>query len=336
MVRKAMALLVVLCGALVGAAQAQGQAMDSTPRLGLLVPVGPPDYAVILDAFKQTAEVKGGPFTYRAGTIAGVPVVVSIASASGPLARSLAAAEMLHHFNIKAFVYGGTSGGHLEPGEMRIGDIVLGAKNVDFMNFFMGKDGRIEASEFAAVQPDIKRYEDLYADPVLLSYLACSATRVAAKTELPGWINPKFPRTNPDIFYYGIQGTATVWLANKEFIEKTMAVFHEIDEDGDWYSNLVATMYGIPFIEVSVIANSIYEFPDTARGLPPAPPAGEKARANVIAQRVSNRVVVDLVEHFGAQMLKGKYITPTTDPYSAEFYKTPKNPQKLLSGLECK
>lgn len=324
----------LLTAAIIASAQLPPTPPDTTPRLALLIPVGPPDYAVILDAFHSTHDETDGPFRFRAGTIGGVPVVLSIAPVDGPLARSLAAEEMLHHFNIKAFLYAGTSGGHLNPSEMRVGDIVLGAKNVDFTNFFMARDGSFEVGSFASVQPTIKHYDSLYADPILLGFMACSAKRVASATELPAWINGKLPRLHPDIFYFGVQGTGTIWMADKGFIDRTMAVFHEIDEDGDWYSNLVATLYHVPFIEVSIIANSTVEFPATSHGLP-VKPASEPVGSSVIAQRLSNRIALDLVEHFGPRMLKGSFTTPETDPFPAGVYDHPKDSRNLLQGLDC-
>ncbi len=112
-----------------------------------------------------------------------------------------------------------------------------------------------------------------------------------------------------------------------------MDVFHEIDEDGDWYSNLVATLYGIPFIEVSVISNSILAFPDADRGTPSAP-SGVPG-THVYAQRMSNQITVDLIGHYGAQMLQGIYSTPEIDPYAAA-YDHPLDPGALLQGKDCR
>jgi adenosylhomocysteine nucleosidase len=309
--------------------------MDATPRIGILIPVGPPDYAVIFDALEHARRETAGPFEFRSGTIAGVPVVLNVAPTDGIVARSLAAEEMLHHYNVRAFVYAGTSGGHLPPHDMRIGDIVLGAKHVDFSNFFMGKDGHIEADEFAGFQPGLRHFAALYAQPRLLGDLACSARRVATATTLPAWLNPGFPRVHPDIFYYGIQGTSTMWLADTAFIAKTMALFHEIDEDGDWYSAFVALLYRVPFIEVSVISDSIEEFPQTARGNPARPPGAGPA-ANVIAQRLSNRIVIDLIAHDGRDILRAGPGTATRDPFPATAYATPKDPRSLLSLGGCR
>ena len=81
---------------------------------------------MILDVFQQSRVEHDGPFEYRVGTLYGVPTVLNIAPADGVLVRSLAAQEMLHLFNIRALIYPSTSGGHLPPAQMQVGDIVLG------------------------------------------------------------------------------------------------------------------------------------------------------------------------------------------------------------------
>ena len=304
------------------------------PRLAVLAPVGPPDYAVLLDQLKGARVETFGPFSYRVGKIAGVPVVVSIAPMDGPLMRALAAQDMLVHYDIRAFIYPGTSGAHLGPDQMRVGDVVLGAANVDFGNFFMGKDGAVVGDEFGHEKSSSTHYGTLYADPDLLGAMACAATRVAAQTALPGWLNPHAPRARPDIFYFGVQGTSTMWLANPQMMAKTDAVFHEIDEDGDWYSNLAATIHHTPFIEVSVIADSILALPETQRGIP-VPPDPAEPKASVLAQRLAYRIALDLIAHDGAAMLRGHYTTPTADPFPTGAFDHPKDPGRLMDRPGC-
>ncbi|GBQ89034.1 hypothetical protein AA13595_2542 [Gluconacetobacter johannae DSM 13595] len=309
-------------------------ATSDRAAFGLLVPVGPPDYKMIFDQLQDDHVQTFGPFTYHAGRIHGVPVVVSVAPMDGPLMRSLAAQEMLHHYRIGAFLYPGTSGAHLGPEAMRIGDIVLGAANVNFGNFFMSKSGDLVGNEFGHEKSSPTHYDGLYLDPSLLGRLACAAHRVATHTTLPGWLNPHQPRTTPDIFYYGVQGTSTMWLANTDFIEKTNRIFHVIDEDGDWYSNLVATIYHVPFIEVSTISNSIFALPETDRGIP-QPPDGKGPKANVTAQRISNAVILDLIAHDGLAILAEQHATPTVSPYPAGVFQDPKRHDALFAAGKC-
>ncbi len=217
------------------------------------MPVGPKDYHVVFDNMKIDRHEQFGPFAYDVGTIRGVPVVVTIPSGDGPLIRSFAAAEMLHHYNIKAILYPGTSGAHLPTDRMRVGDIVLGAENVDFGNFFISHSGEIEASQFETKGA----YAGLYTDPRLLSALACAAQRVVSRSTVPAWLDANAQERKPDIFYFGIQGTSRMWLADVDLMSKIQRTFHEVDEDGDWYSDLLAVMYHVPFIEVSAISDSI-------------------------------------------------------------------------------
>lgn len=322
-------------------APAQPSATDSParvanamePRIGILIPNNPPDYSVIMNDFRKEATENLGPFEFQVGEIRSVPVVIVVPPADGPLLRSLAAQAMFEHYNVRAVVYAGTSGAHLEPGQMRIGDIVLGAKNVDFGNFFMSKTGDVVGGEFD-VPGKHRPFQEFFLDPKLLGYLACSASRVAAHTELEPWANPVYTRKTPQIFYFGVQGTSTMWLANREFIQKTHRAFHEIDEDGDWYSNLAATLYHVPFIEVSVISDSILEFPETERGLPTPPE--HQASSGFLAQRISNRIAMDLIGSFGQQILGGKFATPQESPFPAAYFADPTNAQQLLKGMDCR
>jgi adenosylhomocysteine nucleosidase len=305
-------------------------AYDFTPRIGVLIPKGPPDYGLMLDALQDAKLVNDGPFVYRTGTIAGVAVVLTIQPTDGEVMRALGAITMEHDFNLKTVVYPGTSGGHLPKGQMGVGDIVLGAKNVDHGNYYLSPTGEIEAGEFNAIQPGMLHYGPLYADPKLLAMMACSAKKVADATALPEWLAPVTEDKHPQIFYYGIQGSSTIWSDNQAYTEATMKVFHEIDEDGDWYSQLAATLYHVPFIEVSVISNSIFAFPAQSHGTPDAP-HGE-VNSHMFAQRESNRIALELIAHYGKQMLAGSFTTPTEDPFPKGTFEEMKNPRSLLAG----
>ena len=305
---------------------------DSTPRIGVLIPKGPPVYALLLDALHDAQLVKDGPFEYRTGNISGIAVVLTIQPTDGEVMRALGAITMEHDFNLRAVLYPGTSGGHLPKGEMGIGDIVLGAKNVDHGNYYLSPTGEIEAGEFNAIQPGMLHFGPLFADPRLLAMLACSASKVAAATTLPAWLAPVQPGAHPQVFYFGIQGSSTIWSDNKAYTEATMKVFHEIDEDGDWYSNLAATLYHVPFIEVSVISNSIFAFPGRSHGTPESP--RDAPNSHVFAQRESNRIALDLIARYGKAILSGSFTTPTEDPFPAGSFDDLKNPHALLA--DCK
>jgi adenosylhomocysteine nucleosidase len=211
---------------------------------------------------------------------------------------------------------------------MSVGDIVLGAKNVDHGNYYLSPTGQIEAGEFNAMQPGMLHYGPLYADPHLLSMLACSATRVAHATDLPARLAPVQKDAHPQIFYFGIQGSSTIWSDNQAYTEATMNVFHEIDEDGDWYSNLAATLYHVPFLEVSVISNSIFAFPDRSHGTPASPPS--QPNSHVFAQRLSNRITLDLIARYGHRILSRTFTEPTSDPFPTGAFDHMKDHSTLL------
>jgi adenosylhomocysteine nucleosidase len=308
--------------------------VSGPPALGILMPLYPPDRSIIIGAMTSLKTETFGPFIYQTGTIDGVPVVVNVAPGKGPLLRSMGAADMLHRYNIKALLYPGTSGAHLGPKEMVVGDIVLGAANVDFGSFFMAKDGAVLPHEASEVTSGQKSFGTLYLDPRLLARLACAAYRTASAAALPAWLNPNVPRAKPEVFYYGTQGTSTMWLSNTDFIGKLHRAFGEIDEDGDWDSNMVAVLYKVPFIEVSGISDSILEYADTKTGVP-ATPAGAPKSASQITQDLSNLVLLDLIRHDGAEILRGGFITDGTTPFAGENFSSPKSAGALLRDGKC-
>lgn len=309
------------------------RALHPTPRIGILVPIGPPDYAPLWRHIKVSGQEHYGPFHFTSGSLHGIPVVICIQPFGGEFTRSLTAQSLLTHFDVRAILYPGTSGAHLPPSQMTIGDLVLGAKQVNFGNFFMGRSGRIVPDEFQGVS-SMGSLDVLYLNPVLLSDLAKTATQVAKTYTLPLWLNPQAPRRRPRIFYFGTQGTSSMWLANEAFIEKTDQVFHEIDEDGDWFSGVVAALYHCPFIEVSTISDSIFEFPKTARGIPPEPARSKdrqaQATAGDVAQTLSDDVAVAFIERYGHRLLTHHYRTPHHSPFPSAWYQDPTDPRTLL------
>lgn len=323
-------ILAGLFGLVLSASAQSISKLDARPRIGILVPLFPPDYKLLLDALQDARLVTDGPFTYRTGTISQVPVVLIIQTSDGDLVRSLGAQEMIRDFNIRALIYPGTSGGHLPKGEMGLGDIVLGAKNVNESNYYLSPTGEIMPGAYTTEQPGMKHYGALYADPKLLAMLACSARRMASATVLPGWLEPVKKSAHPQIFYFGIQGASTIWSDNQAYTETTMKIFHAIDEDGDWDSAFVATIHGVPFLEVSVISNSIFTFPNRSHGTPATPAGG--VNSHVLAQRLSNRITLDLIAEHGKQILGGIYSEPVESPFPAAYFETPTNPRSLLSG----
>lgn len=312
-------------------------AYDLTPRIGIVIPIGPPHYGAITRHVVAPETRRYGPFIFHTGTIDKIPIVYCIQPFGGEFTRSLSAQAMAIHFHLKAILYPGTSGAHVAPPRMLIGDVVLGAKQVNFGNFFMTRSGRILPDEFHGVS-SMRQYMNIYLNPKLLRELACSAHHVASVTTLPAWLNRGYRQKAPRIYYYGIQGTSSMWLANKAFIAKTDAVFHEVDEDGDWFSAVVAALYHIPFIEVSTISDSILELPHTRAGIP-VPPAGASGSrglgASVITQNISDAIMVSFIKRYGHDLLTKSYRTPFADPYAPTRYDHPTAPHALLNGAGC-
>ncbi|WP_291521975.1 hypothetical protein [Acidithiobacillus sp.] len=315
----------------VGSAQADQKlsGLGGSGYLGLLIPVGPAHYAVILKKFKKIKSVHIGQFDYQIGSIYKIPVVICIQPFGGEYTRALTAQVMVDHFNIKALLYPGTSGAHIPPGQMHVGDIVIGTKQVNFANFYMSPTGGLVPDEFSG-KSSLQDYQYFYLNKKLEKYTACAAQYVADREKLPSWINGEFKVQKPEIYYYGIQGTSSMWLADKSFIKKTDDVFHEVDEDGDWFSATVAKLANIPFIEVSTISDSVFEF--SGNGVPFQ--GAHRKTASQITQNISDKIMLMVIKIYGNNLLHGKYGYPSGDPYPNYFYQTPTDPRGLVDGCE--
>ncbi|WP_239058559.1 hypothetical protein GL267_003675 [Acidithiobacillus ferrianus] len=317
----------------VGGAQAgpQKPGRGNNAYLGLLIPVGPAHYAVIMKEFKKNRSVQIGHFKYQIGHIYGIPVVICVQPFGGEYTRAITAQVMVDHFKIKALLYPGTSGAHLPPGKMHVGDVIIGTKQVNFTDFYMSPTGKITPDEFSG-KSSLQDYQYFYLNKKLEKYTACAAQQVVDREKLPSWINGKFKTANPTIYYYGIQGTSTMWLADKSFIKKTDDVFHEVDEDGDWFSATVAKLEGIPFIEVSTISDSVFEF--SGNGVPPRD--GHRQSAAQITQDISDKIMLRVIELYGGDLLNRKYVYPSRNPYPVQFYETPTDPRGLTDNCRAK
>ncbi len=303
-----------------------------TARAGILIPKGPANYTIIMDAFQPYANVTSGTFTYMVGTLEGVPVVMNIEQLGGIASRSLNAEMMAALFNLTMMIYPGTSGAHLPPSEMQIGDIVIGTRLVDFGNFYMSPNGSLYAGEFTGVS-SLGNFIYLYSNPTLVKIASIAATKVVGATTVPAWVNNGTAPYHPKVFYFGTQGSSDMWLTNLTFINATVKVFHEIDEDGDYPSALAATLttsHPIPFIEVSTISDSAFEY-FTNRGIPPTPHGSMSA--SVIAQSESDYVLLSMLQimHQNNIVTVPSY-SPTQSYFPLQWYNTPTNPQTLLDN----
>jgi adenosylhomocysteine nucleosidase len=65
----------------------------------------------------------------------------------------------------------------------------------------------------------------------------------------------------------------------------------------------------------------------------PSNPASEP-NSHILAQRISNRVLLDLISHYGKQLLTGSFTNPTKSPFPTANFETPRDPRNLLS--RCK
>ena len=313
-------------------AQSASSYIFATPRAGILIPKGPANYTVIMDAYRPYANVTAGTFTFMVGTLEGVPVVMTIEQLGGLASRSLNAERMVTLFNLTMLIYPGTSGAHLPPSEMKIGDIVVGARLVDFGNFYMAPDGALYAGEFSGVS-SLGKFLYLYSNPALVKIGAAAASEVANQTAIPQWVNNMSTPYEPKVFYFGTQGSSEMWLTNTTFINATNSVFHEIDEDGDYPSALavvLGTARPTPFIEISTISDSAFEY-STNRGIPSTPHGAMSA--SVYAQTESDQVLLLMLQTMKQDNVTTvPYYSPTQSYFPSQWYDTPTNPQTLLGN----
>ena len=301
--------------------------LGSSGYLGLLIPVGPAHYVVILKKFKKKS-VRINQFYYKIGNIYKIPIVICIQSFGGKYTRALAAQVMVDHFKIESLLYPGTSGAHIPPVQMHVRDIVIVNKQVNFANFYMSPGGDITPDEFSG-KSSLQDYQYVYLNKKLEKHTACAPQYVSDGEVLPSWINGEFEIQKPEIYYYGIQGTFSMWLADKSFVRETGDVFHEADEDGDWYSATVAKLKNIPFIEASTISDSIFEFSVNS-----VPPQGtHRKTASQITQNISDKIILMVIKIYGHNLFIGSIIIRRATPIRIIFTKSQRIPVGWLMGV---
>lgn len=135
---------------LAGAATAQAQPLDTTPRIALMSAFAP-ELTGLLAATtnKQTHSVHGVDFT--TGMLAGKPVVLMLSGVS--MVNAAMTTQMLaDRFNVTALVFSGIAGG-LDPA-LRIGDVSVPARWGQFLESHFvreDKDGALQPLPWASL-----------------------------------------------------------------------------------------------------------------------------------------------------------------------------------------
>lgn len=147
MIRYLLALLFALT---IGAATAQAQPLDTTPRIAVMSAFAP-ELTGLLAATtdKRTHNVHGVDFT--TGMLAGKPVVLTLSGVS--MVNAAMTTQMLaDRFNVTALVFSGIAGG-LDPA-LRIGDVSVPVRWGQFLESHFvreGKDGVLAPLPWASL-----------------------------------------------------------------------------------------------------------------------------------------------------------------------------------------
>lgn len=244
---------VAVCG---GAPQASPPAESSQSPVDVLVQgaemseLGP-----ILAALEEQREVRIGTWYFWEGTLAGKPAVVSLTEV-GPMNASAATALAIDRWKPRAIVNQGTSGAH-DP-RLKIRDIVLGVKNVEF-NAYKTKPGKAgEGISLERVMPTTTKMRIGNAENrVSFTYFPSHPQLVAQALKVPY----KKGRVLP-----GIVGSGHQW--NREmdrigWLRKTYG--SDVEDMESTYAAAVAYAFQIPFLSVRIVSDSEYYSPQFLR-----------------------------------------------------------------------
>lgn len=285
---------------------------DDVAYYGILLPLGPNNYSVLMSHLKNDKVYKLTGYTFHTGTIHGVPVVTCVQRIDGDATRGLVAQKMMDTFHLKALIYAGTSGSHLK--RLHIGDVLIARRVVDFGNFITNRSGEMVPGEFHNGEPNAAgagKMMYLY-NSVPLSDLAYRAA-VALKLETPAWMNQNGKSSKTYIMNYGTQGSSAMWIRSPEIIGKFHKIFHEADESGGYDTALAALLNKVPFVELNTISDSALEVPTKFDAY--------LRRSSFYTQKVAYEIVLKMLEMIHAgDVPKGLtgYQDMTRNPYPAD------------------
>ncbi|WP_082954535.1 5'-methylthioadenosine/S-adenosylhomocysteine nucleosidase family protein [Acidihalobacter prosperus] len=227
---------------------------------GILMPLAPKNYSVLLSHLEDARTQVIGGFTFHTGTLSGIPVVACVQPVDGDATRALVAQKMMDAFSLRAMIYAGTSGSHLK--RLRIGDVLIARRVVDFGNYITTRSGRIIPGEFHDTESNAAGSGAMmYLYPsVPLSDLAYRAA-MSMKPETPAWMNQNDKPSMAYIMDYGTQGSSAMWLRNPKAIRESDRIFHEADESGGYGTALASLINKVPFVELNVMSDNALQVP---------------------------------------------------------------------------
>lgn len=308
--RIAMAAFAGLAILATGAAWSADAAPDGG-YFGILMPLAPKNYEALLSHFKDDHVRKIGGYTFHIGKLSGFPVVACVQPVDGDATRALVAQKMMDTFPMRAMIYAGTSGSHLK--RLRIGDVLIARRVVDFGNYITTRSGKIVPGEFHDTESNAAgsgAMMYLYTS-VPLSDLAYRAA-VAMKLETPAWMNQNGKPGKTYIMNYGTQGSSAMWLRSPKAIRESDRIFHEADESGGYGTALASLINKVPFLELNVMSDNALQVPTQFDEY--------FRKSSLYAQKVSYEIVVKMFEMMKAEGVPSgltQYRDMRRNPYPA-------------------
>lgn len=234
-------------------------------EIGIVLPASPNTAYQYLRKMKNYKIINFEGLTFYTGKLYGINTVISVPPAVGGLTYTGIDCFVLEKkFKPKLLIDPGTAGSHLY--DLTVGDVVIGARVVNFGNYITTRTGRIipgadnllvgDKEGYKGKEPDT---EYLYSNPILVNLTYKVAKNLKLYTP-KGILKAKEGR-KAWIVRDGTQGSSDTWLRDPELIRASSKIFGEIDEAGDWPIALISCDDKIPFIEIHTIANAALDFP---------------------------------------------------------------------------
>lgn len=292
--------------------------------VGIMLPASPDTYQQYTALMKNKKSYREGLFKFTTGEINGVSVVLSSPPPIGSFSLTAIDTYLMEKiYKPNMLVDPGTAGSHLP--DLSMGDVVVGARVVNFSNYMTRSDGKIVPGQFSALVSDNEGYkkgnpnpEYIYADPYLVKLASKAARQVAHYTSSEILSAPLGRK--PWILTYGSQGSGAAWLRNVKQIRASTKIFHEADEAGNYPIALVSTVNSIPFIEIHTISDAAINVPTKMNNY--------FHLCSVYAQRRSNKIVFAMLELLssGSVSLHGRFIGGFSDPWPRGTFTQATNP----------